>query len=385
MNFQINRKASDNSRNFGNFQDKNTHKNLLDPSRGRNTRQFGKDVLNYTNANLDTRNTLKRDVKQEKHKANKIEDNCKLVQSESNILLNDLKPNAFSMELCPDSLFTIPIDLNDPVKTRSQHLQDRIDPQLVSEFYNEIKECLFTTEFCGDLFPIPNYISRIQSDINEKFRNILLDWIVEVHQKFKLLPETLFISINLIDRYLSIIPARKEELQCIGISCLLIASKYEEIYYPELIEFKKITDNSCSVKQILKTEFDILSALKFDITFPSALRFYEIFNQFLKLKGKEEFATHYLLEMSMLDYSMIKYRPSLIAAGCMMLVVSGNSMKKETLYVCCKHSMSDITNVCKDILAVYQRIGSGKMKSLKKKYSSKKYMEVSNEDIFATD
>ena len=41
-----------------------------------------------------------------------------------------------------------------------------------------------------------------QSDINEKMRAILIDWLIEVHLKFKLLPETLFLTVNLIDRYL---------------------------------------------------------------------------------------------------------------------------------------------------------------------------------------
>ena len=47
----------------------------------------------------------------------------------------------------------------------------------------------------------PTYMQR-QDDINEKMRAILIDWIIEVHLKFKLLPETLFLTVNLIDRYL---------------------------------------------------------------------------------------------------------------------------------------------------------------------------------------
>jgi cyclin B len=46
------------------------------------------------------------------------------------------------------------------------------------------------------------YMSTRQTDINEKMRAILVDWLIEVHYKFKLLPETLFLTVNLIDRYL---------------------------------------------------------------------------------------------------------------------------------------------------------------------------------------
>jgi G2/mitotic-specific cyclin-B, other len=46
-----------------------------------------------------------------------------------------------------------------------------------------------------------NYMTK-QEDINEKMRSILIDWLVEVHLKFKLVPESLYLTVNLIDRYL---------------------------------------------------------------------------------------------------------------------------------------------------------------------------------------
>ena len=68
-------------------------------------------------------------------------------------------------------------------------------------------------------------------------RAILVDWIIEVHLKFKLLPETLFITVNLIDRYLSIINIKRNNLQLVGVTAMFIASKYEEIYAPEVKDF----------------------------------------------------------------------------------------------------------------------------------------------------
>lgn len=47
-----------------------------------------------------------------------------------------------------------------------------------------------------------DYMVR-QTDINEKMRKILVDWLLKVHSKFKLLPETLYLTVNIIDRYLS--------------------------------------------------------------------------------------------------------------------------------------------------------------------------------------
>lgn len=81
-------------------------------------------------------------------------------------------------------------------------------------------------------------------------RAILVDWIIEVHLKFKLLPETLFITINLIDRYLSIVSIKRNSLQLVGVTAMFIASKYEEIYAPEVRDFVYITDNAYSKTEI---------------------------------------------------------------------------------------------------------------------------------------
>jgi len=73
-------------------------------------------------------------------------------------------------------------------------------------------------------------------------RVILVEWLIEVHLKFKLLPETLFLTINLIDRYCMVKQVLRNEYQLLGVTAMLIASKYEEIYPPEIRDFVHITD-----------------------------------------------------------------------------------------------------------------------------------------------
>lgn len=82
----------------------------------------------------------------------------------------------------------------------------------------------------------------LQGDVNEKMRAILIDWLVEVHLKFKLVPETLYLTVNLIDRYLEKVEVMRDKLQLVGVTAMLIASKYEEIYAPEVQDFVYITD-----------------------------------------------------------------------------------------------------------------------------------------------
>lgn len=93
-----------------------------------------------------------------------------------------------------------------------------------------------------------------QTDINEKMRGILVDWIIEVHLRFKLLPETLFLTVNLIDRFLEKTEIMRTRLQLVAVSALLIASKYEEIYVPELKDFVFISDNAYTKEEIIDME-----------------------------------------------------------------------------------------------------------------------------------
>lgn len=74
----------------------------------------------------------------------------------------------------------------------------------------------------------------LQPEINAKMRSILVDWLIEVHHKFELMPETLYLTINLVDRFLSVKVVPRRELQLVGISSMLLASKYEEIWAPEV-------------------------------------------------------------------------------------------------------------------------------------------------------
>src|SRR6056300_1755735 len=105
----------------------------------------------------------------------------------------------------------------------------------------------------------------IQSDINCKMRAILIDWLVEVHLKFKLMPETLFLTTNLIDRYLELKAVTRKNLQLVGVTAMLIASKYEEIWAPEVRDFVYISDRAYTREQILACEKGLLNELAFEL------------------------------------------------------------------------------------------------------------------------
>ena len=104
-------------------------------------------------------------------------------------------------------------------------------------------------------------MDKFQSDITPKMRAVLIDWLIDVHLKFKLWGETLYLTVNIIDRFLEKVKINRKKLQLVGVTAMFIASKYEEIYAPEVKDFAYVTDSAFNKQDILSMEGDILKAL----------------------------------------------------------------------------------------------------------------------------
>lgn len=90
-----------------------------------------------------------------------------------------------------------------------------------------------------------------QYDINEKMRSILIDWLIEVHDKFDLMKETLFLTVNLIDRFLSKQTVVRKKLQLVGLVSMLLACKYEEVSVPVVGDLILISDKAYTRQDVL--------------------------------------------------------------------------------------------------------------------------------------
>ena len=203
-------------------------------------------------------------------------------------------------------------------------------------------------------------------------RAILVDWIIEVHYKFKLMQETLFLTVNLIDRILNFKKLDRKQLQLIGVSAMLIACKYEEIYSPELRDFVYITDKSYEADEIIKMESEILNYLKFEVCFPSVNRFFEILSIILNFTDKEIVLGRYLMDLFLIDYRYTKYNSSLIACSICYLIKKDE--RKDKLNDLINLSLSDIglfKECIKDICFILEYVDQEKLLSIKKKYSSR--------------
>ncbi|XP_057441456.1 G2/mitotic-specific cyclin S13-7 [Lotus japonicus] len=185
---------------------------------------------------------------------------------------------------------------------------------------------LAATEYIDDIYNfyklteedgrVHDYMSS-QPDINVKMRSILVDWLVEVHRKFELMPETFYLTINIVDRFLSMKAVHRKELQLVGISSMLIASKYEEIWAPEVNDFVLISDNAYVRQQVLVMEKTILNNLEWYLTVPTPYVFLVRYIKASTPSSKEmENMAFYLAELGMMHYPVVSsYSPSVIAAS----------------------------------------------------------------------
>ncbi|BFF94218.1 G1/S-specific cyclin-E [Drosophila madeirensis] len=103
--------------------------------------------------------------------------------------------------------------------------------------------------------------------LQPRMRAILLDWLIEVCEVYKLHRETFYLAVDYLDRYLFVAhKVLKTHLQLIGITCLFVAAKVEEIYPPKIGEFAYVTDGACTERDILQHEKILLQALDWDIS-----------------------------------------------------------------------------------------------------------------------
>ncbi|CAJ2643455.1 unnamed protein product [Trifolium pratense] len=172
--------------------------------------------------------------------------------------------------------------------------------------------------------PSTNYMEKLQQDISPTMRGILIDWLVEVTEEYKLVPDTLYLTVNLIDRFLSTRLIQKHRLQLLGITCMFIASKYEEICAPRVEEFCFITDNTYTKQEVVKMEKEVLNLLRFQLCVPTTKTFLRRFIQAAQSSYKDprielEFLANYLAELTLVDYSFLQFLPSHVAASAVFL------------------------------------------------------------------
>ena len=194
--------------------------------------------------------------------------------------------------------------------------EDIDDPSMCAEYVKEIFEYYKTLEV--QTLPNANYMDH-QDDLEWKMRGILIDWLIEVHTRFRLLPETLFLAVNIIDRFLSQKVVPLDKLQLVGVTAMFIASKYEEVLSPHIGNFVHVADDGFTVDEVLSAERYTLSTLKFDLSYPNPMNFLRRISKADNYDIQTRTLGKYLMEISLVDHRFLEYKQSHIAASAMYL------------------------------------------------------------------
>lgn len=254
------------------------------------------------------------------------------------------------------------------------------DPLAVVEYIESIHAHYRETEDCGRASP--TYMVR-QFDINEKMRSILIDWLIEVHCKFKLMEETLFLTVNLIDRFLERKTVVRKKLQLIGVTALLLACKYEEISVPLVDDLIFISDLTYTRKEILQMEKEMVNALQFKMSVPTPYVFMRRFLKAAQSDNKLEVLSFFIVELALVEYEMLKFPPSLLAAAAIFTAQCSLNKSKQWTKATERHTTysEDQLMYCSRLMVTYhQKAGTGKLTGVYKKYSSQKFGCATNSE-----
>ena len=260
-----------------------------------------------------------------------------------------------------------------------QNSQENIS--YVGEYLEEIYVNLLLEETQATTKPKFGYMNT-QPEINEIMRAILIDWIIDVHLRFNLRQETLFMTIWLIDTYLSFAFVHRDKLQLLGITCLLISCKSHEIYYPQNDKLIEMTDNAYSKEEMLTMENEILKKLNFFIVCPNPIDFYNILSKMFNFEKKQYYLGNYFIESALVNYQILKYSSSVIASSCTYLVmkyyrINGYQKLYNNFIINEQFPEDVIKDAAKEIYVLVDNLSKSKFKSVKKKYSLTQFENVS--------
>eukprot|EP01063_Lacrimia_lanifica_P029071 TRINITY_DN4379_c1_g1_i1.p2 TRINITY_DN4379_c1_g1~~TRINITY_DN4379_c1_g1_i1.p2 ORF type:complete len:349 (+),score=163.69 TRINITY_DN4379_c1_g1_i1:63-1049(+) len=256
--------------------------------------------------------------------------------------------------------------------------RDYIDPIYANDLKSEGKTLLPT-----------NYMKNKQPELTPEMRSVCLDWITECANRFDMSMETLFLTVYTLDHFLAVKPIQRKRMQLVTMVCLIIASKYEEIYPPHIREYIHISAKAFTREDMLRYEHSILHALNYSLTVPTAFSFITRMLLELKPEGAPETAaekklrhcTYFISECAMLNMTLyLEHLPSLLGAAS--IYAARKLCKQEPYWPSCMHSICDydvvaIQELATKLIENATAIKAGNLHATVKRYSEEKRSCVS--------
>lgn len=243
-----------------------------------------------------------------------------------------------------------------------------------------------------DFLPLVRYMETIQTDLSHSMRSILIDWLVEVAEEYQLNVQTLYLSVNYIDRFLSLQSVDRSKLQLLGVASMLLASKYWEVRPPLIEDMIYISDNTYNREQIIQMESLILNKLTFRL---SCVTPHDFKAKFLLLRNDFDettaILTDFIMELFLLDPLYIQHRPSIIAGSVIFLAGFNQGYKPwpHCMETCTGYKVDQLATCIRDLHNNYHKMtnpnnqnslsqqhGGCALKAVRDKYSQEKFKKV---------
>merc|ERR1719412_1442925 len=288
----------------------------------------------------------------------------------------------------PDSS-TLMSSIEPQIEWEDVDKEDRDDPQMVAEYVSDIFAYLQELE---SKYPIREGYLAGQKVIIPKMRAVLTDWMVEVHQQFTLLQETLYLSVAILDRYMQLQAENitRKKLQLVGVTAMFIAAKYEEMFSPEIGDFVYITDNAYSESQIREQEIEMIKYLDFNLERALPLHFLRRFSKVAQVDTTIHNLAKYIMELTVVEYKFCHLPPSQVAASSLAISMMAyendpevtlkqlwNSTIEHYTFYKLKSIREVIQLLAGHLLKVSRASDSARIMAVKKKYLDKKFIRVS--------
>ena len=187
------------------------------------------------------------------------------------------------------------------------------------------------------LAPNPNYMDN-QGTLKWPMRSILVDWLVQVHARFGFRPETLHLSVNLIDRFLTTKRANPKKLRLLGLAALLIAAKHEETRRPSVHTMIDAVGHCFSAEELVRAENYMLGELHFELGWPGPMSWLRGYNRADEFDPEVRTVAEYLTELTLLDERFLKWSASHTAAAGYRL---SQILRRKGSWVSCKQNLCE--------------------------------------------
>ncbi|XP_068153302.1 G2/mitotic-specific cyclin-A-like [Drosophila tropicalis] len=249
----------------------------------------------------------------------------------------------------------------------------------VVEYQKDILNSLKNSETKHIINPL--YMSR-QKEITHRMRSLLIDWLVDVNEEYKMSTETLYLTVSFIDRFLSLASVTIKNLQLVGIAAMSIASKLEDIYAPDVPSLIAITNNTYTKRQMFKIEKVMLNVLNFDLCTSTACAFVNAYSVMSQSSEKLTYLSLFLCELTLIEgKTYLHFLPSLISAAALALArhILGLEIWTSQLMEITSYCLDDLRTLILHLCETHKLSkNSSKLWAIQNKYSTSKYQKVAS-------